>query len=106
MSFFYNEVLNNKSSNSIIQHPDLDDENRIVKRNSGKNTPIRLLKQPNNDFFFSKNDSNFELLRLRFNDKNTTISNKPVRSTVYLKFKKKIYNQRTNIGKKNNYILW
>jgi hypothetical protein len=100
MSFFYNELLNNKNNNSIIQHPDLDDENRIVKRSSGKNTPIRILKQPNNDFFFSKDNSNYELLRFRFNDKNATIANKPVRSTVYLTFKQKRYNQRTNIGKK------
>ena len=80
----------------------MDDETRIIKRNSGKNTPIRVLKCPSTDFFFkSSTDSDIiELFRFRFNEQKTTLANKPVRPTVYLTFKQKRYNQRNNIGKK------
>ena len=103
VNFFKNEILNNKKStiNNIIQHPDLDDETRTLKRNAGKTTPIRVLKHPNSDFFFSNSGkTNVELLRFRFNEKKPTLANKPVRPTVYLTFKQKRYNQRTNVGKK------
>lgn len=103
-SFFQSEILYSyNKTRSTIQHPDLDDETRIVKRNAGKNTPIRVLKCPSNDFFFksSVSDSNnIELFRFRFNEHKPTIANKPIRPTVYLTFKQKRYNQRTNIGKK------
>jgi len=102
VNFFKNEVLNTKKlTTNTIQHPDLDDETRTLKRNAGKTTPIRVLKHPNSDFFFSNSDkSNTELLRFRFNEKKPTLANKPVRPTVYLTFKQKRYNQRTNVGKK------
>ncbi len=104
-NFFENEVLNNYNFNkSTIQHPDLDDETRTIKRSAGKNTPIRLLKCPNSDIFFKdslvSNNNEIELLRLRFNDQKSTLANKPVRPTVYLTFKQKRYNQRTSISKK------
>jgi hypothetical protein len=66
---------------------------------------LRLLKCPNSDTFFrdsisSQLDTNVELLRLRFNEQKSTLANKPVRPTIYLTFKQKRYNQRTNISKK------
>ena len=102
-NFFQSEVMNSNGNKNVIQHPDLDDETRIVRRSSGKNTPIRVLKCPNSDFFFKPSLSgsgDIELFRFRFNDQKATIANKPVRPTVYLTFKQKRYNQRTNIGKK------
>jgi len=102
-NFFKNSILNNHNFlKNAIQHPDLDDETRTVKRSSGKTTPIRILKNPNSDFFFKNSsvDNNVEILRFRFNEQSTTLANKPVRPTVYLTFKQKRYNQRTNIGKK------
>jgi len=104
-NFFEAEILNNYSFNkSTVQHPDLDDETRTIKRNAGKNTPIRLLKCPNSDLFFkdslTSDNSNVELLRLRFNDQKSTLAHKPARPTIYLTFKQKRYNQRTNISKK------
>jgi len=98
-----NSLLNYNTNTTVgIQHPDLDDETRIIKRNLGKNTPIRILKQPKTDFFMFDNQNNYtELLRLRFNDKVSTTANKPVKPTVYLTFKQKRYNQRNIIGKKN-----
>ncbi len=102
-NFLQSEVLSSNSSINIIQHPDLDDETRTLKRNAGKTTPIRVLKCPSNDFFFVNSDQNsVELLRFRFNDKKPTLANKPVRPTVYLTFKQKRYNQRTNISKKTS----
>ena len=102
--FFQNEILNSYSkTRNTIQHPDLDDETRIVKRSAGKNTPIRILKCPNSDFFLKPDlttTNNTELFRFRFNEHKPTIANKPIRPTVYLTFKQKRYNQRTNIGKK------
>ena len=102
--FFQKEVFGtNNELKTTIQHPDLDDETRIIKRNSGKNTPIRVLKCPNNDFFFKPSTNgvtDIELLRFRFNEQKSTLANKPIRPTVYLTFKQKRYNQRNNIGKK------
>jgi hypothetical protein len=100
-NFFFKDIFNkNKLQN--IQHPDLDDETRTIKRNLGKNTPIRILKQPKNDFFIFDNQSDVvELLRFRFNEKLPTTANKPIKPTVYLTFKQKRYNQRNIIGKKN-----
>lgn len=105
-NFLESEVLNNYNfSKKTVQHPDLDDETRTLKRSSGKNTPLRLLKCPNSDTFFrdsisSQLDTNVELLRFRFNEQKSTLANKPVRPTIYLTFKQKRYNQRTNISKK------
>lgn len=99
-NFFQNEIITTSNS-SLIQHPDLDDETRTLKRNSGKNTPIRVLKSPNSDFFFINSGlDNIELFRFRFNEKKPTLANKPIRPTLYLTFKQKRYNQRTNISKK------
>ena len=98
----YNIFFKNTFINGNIQHPDLDDETRTIKRNLGKNTPLRILKQPKNDFFIFDNQNNqIELLRFRFNEKIPTTANKPIKPTVYLTFKQKRYNQRNNIGKKN-----
>ena len=101
-NFFKNEVLNDTSNNTIT-HSDLDEETRIVKRNSGKNTPIRVLKCPSTDLFFKDSltqSNDIELFRFRFNEQKSTLAGKPVRPTVYLTFKQKRYNQRTSIGKK------
>ena len=100
LSYFKN-IFHGKN-NVFIQHPDLDDETRVIKRNLGKNTPIRVLKQPKTDFFFSDSQKEpFEFIRFRFNENITTTANKPVKPTVYLTFKQKRYNQRNIIGKKN-----
>lgn len=103
-NFFEKEILNNYNfTKSTVQHPDLDDETRTLKRSSGKNTPLRLLKCPNSDSFFKdslSSTTDIELLRFRFNEQKSTIANKPARPTIYLTFKQKRYNQRTNIGKK------
>ena len=106
-----NQVLgvNNYILGSIVEetnvniHSDLDDESRAVKRGVGKTIPLRLLKKPKTDFFFRGviENQNIELLAIRFNDKVPTIVNKPVKPAVYLTFKQKRYNQRTNIGKKS-----
>lgn len=99
-NFFQDQVVGT-NVNGLIQHPDLDDETRTLKRNAGKTTPIRVLKCPNTDFFFiNSTTDNIELLRFRFNEKKPTLANKPIRPTLYLTFKQKRYNQRTNISKK------
>lgn len=104
LNFFKKEVLTSFNSfKNLIQHPDLDDETRTLKRSSGKTTPIRILKCPNSDFYItSTSNSDIELFRLRFNEKKPTLASKPVRPTVYLTFKQKRYNQRTNISKKTS----
>lgn len=101
--FFKSQLSDNKSLyKNTIQHVDLDDETRIIKRNAGKNTPIRVLKCPSTDFFFKSDNTNnsVELLRFRFNEQKPTLAKKPIRPTVYLTFKQKRYNQRNNISKK------
>ena len=99
------EVLVTKELLKNERYADLDEETRLIRRNFGKTTPIRLLKCPNNtDFFFKDVDGSdsIELLRFRFGEKKPTIANKPVRPTIYLTFKQKRYNQRNAIGKKTN----
>ena len=95
------------TNTNTLHHPDLDDENRTVRKNLGRLTPIRLLKKPLVDTFFSKNldkDDKFELISLRFNTAEASITQKPVKPTVYLTFKQKRYNQRNIIGKKMFYF--
>lgn len=108
VNFFEHEVFaNNTLSVSLITHSDLDEETRIVKRSSGKNTPLRVLKCPNTELFLkesltnNKLETTIELLRFRFNEANATVANKPVRPTIYLTFKQKRYNQKNIIGKKS-----
>jgi len=101
--FFLSQVLDNYNSfKNVVQHPDLDDENRTVRKNFGKTTPIRILKYPKQDFFFvNGSHQDVELFRFRFNKNNPTLANKPVKPTVYLTFKQKRYNQRNGISPKN-----
>jgi heme/copper-type cytochrome/quinol oxidase subunit 2 len=103
-NFFEHEILNNYNCNNVIQHPDLDDENRFVKRSAGKSTPLRVLKCPNTDIFLKDSliqSTDIELLRFRFNEQSATISNKPIKPTVYLTFKQKRYNQKNSISQKS-----
>ena len=104
---FFKNFFFEKNLCGIIQHSDLDDDTRIIKRNLGKNNPLRLLKLPKNDFFSNEQvgDKIIELFRFRFNEKVSTTANKPVKTTVYLTFKQKRYNQRNNIIKKNIIFL-
>lgn len=104
MKFLREEIINANNDNNV-KHPDLDDENRILKKNFGKNTAIRLLKQPKVDTFFKDGVGDIELLRFRFNEKLSTTANKPIKNTVYLTFKQKRYNQRVNIPKKTQNIF-
>jgi hypothetical protein len=107
-NFFEHEVLNNYNCKDIIQHPDLDDETRIVKRSAGKSTPLRILKCPNTDLFLKDSlahSVDVELLRFRFNEQNATIANKPIKPTVYLTFKQKRYNQKNSIISKNQMFV-
>jgi hypothetical protein len=107
-NFFEHEVLNNYNCVDLIQHPDLDDETRLVKRSSGKSTPIRVLKCPNTELFFKDSLSknlNIEILRFRFNEQSATIVDKPIKPTVYLTFKQKRYNQKNSINQKTQMFL-
>jgi len=111
-SFIGSSVLNDFDLNTgAYQHPELDDETRILKRSSGKTTPIRILKGLNSSLFFHQkhtgivNDSQIELFKFRFNEVKSTLGHKPIKPTVYLTFKQKRYNQRVNIVRKNiNFI--
>ena len=105
INFYLRGVFLEQKTNSNVKHSDLDDDNRVVKKNVGKTTPIRVLKKPTTSVFFNNSHEdmlNFnDLLLFRFNDKVPTITNKPIKPTVYLTFKQKRYNQRTSIGKKS-----
>ena len=95
-------------NNLVVAHPELDDETRILKRGAGKVTPLRILKKPKEDAFLKTNVGSpvdTDLFLFRFNDKKTTVANKPVKANVYLTFKQKRYSQRVNISKKTkNYV--
>jgi hypothetical protein len=84
----------------FIRHPDYDEETRIIRMNFGKVAPIRILKKPYSDVYFSKNENkDFELFRFRFNSQKSTLVGKPIRPTVYLTFKQKRYTLKNNISK-------
>lgn len=108
-NFFKGGILNKDTKKVLVQHSDLEDDTRIMRRSFGKATPLRILKHPNDSFFFKdaqgEKDTNVELFRLRFNDKKASYHNKPIKPTVYLTFKQKRYNQRANIGKKTNIFV-
>lgn len=110
--FFNDLVLENylgKQTKTFLKS-DLDEETRILRKNFGKPTPLRVLKLPNTEVFFKDslsgdNSVPVELLRFRFNKPISTYAPKPTRPTVYLTFKQKRYNQRLNIGVKNQTFL-
>lgn len=108
-NFFKVSILNKNTKRTLVQHSDLEEDTRIIRRSFGKVTPLRVLKHPNDSLFF-KGTSNeagtdVELFRLRFNDQKSAHANKPIKPTVYLTFKQKRYNQRANIGKKTNIFV-
>jgi len=106
-NFFEKKILNTYNTVNA-QHPDFDEDTRIIRKVMGKNTPFRVLKCPSTDTFFKDfigGKKVIELFRFRFNEQNPTIANKPIRPTVYLTFKQKRYNQRLNIGAKSQMFL-
>jgi len=88
-------------SAKFVQHPDYDDETRIIRMNFGKTTPLRVVKQPYSDIYFN-DKKNLELFRFRFNMRQPTLGEKPIRPTTYLTFKQKRYTLKNNI---NNQLL-
>jgi len=81
----------------FVQHPDYDDETRIIRMNFGKTAPLRIIKQPYSDIYFN-DKKNFELFRFRFNMQQPTLGEKPIRPTTYLTFKQKRYTLKNNIS--------
>ena len=69
----------------------LDDFTRTLKANVGLRSPIRILKNPNNDYYyFSKNDKKkIKLFRFRFNLNKGTMSMKPFNDNIYITFKQR-----------------
>ena len=85
----------------VVNHPDYDDETRILRMNFGKTVPLRIVKQPHSDIFFINDkdkDKNLELFRFRFNRLQSTLGEKPIRPTLYLTFKQKRYTLKNNIN--------
>lgn len=106
-NFFKDLILQSYLGNNTknFAKADLEEETRILRTNFGKPTPLRVLKFPNTEVFFKdsliNNTNTIELIRFRYNVPTSTYGAKPIRSTVYLTFKQKRYNQRLNIAMKN-----
>ena len=91
----YEGSLSNQSSDKfmIINHSDIGEETRILKKSTGKSTPIRCIKLPTQE-----NKNNLELIRFRFNTPESKVKHKPVSNTTYLTLKQKRYNVRNKIN--------
>jgi hypothetical protein len=86
-SFFY------KSSNlDNITFVDSFENTRWVKRSSGRNTSLRLVKYP-----FTSNTTNNELFFLRFDLEDTKLKHKIASDTTYLTLKQKRYKRRKSM---------
>ena len=90
-NFFENVVLNNTKSN-LITHMDLEENSRWIKRSFGKNAALRLVKYPVSNDKFELN-----MFKLRFNDLESKLNQKPVPNTTYLTLKQKRYKRRKKI---------
>ena len=95
-NYLRSTILDSYNNLTFLKNsPEIDDDSRITRRSFGKVAPLRILKKPINNLYFSKiKDTDlkqFELFRFRFNDNISKTSIKPIRNTVYLTFKQKRY---------------
>lgn len=97
------EFLNSNSFKSLILFTDINESSLAAKRSNGTVSPLRLIKNPNLDDNF--NESEFELLRLRFNDESSNIQHKILPHTTYLTIKQKRYKRKKNIGETKKFVF-
>lgn len=111
-------IKNNTFSQSIdikqnvVLSPDVLESSLLLKRPQGNVSPIRFIK---NTFFelsdlnttltatSNANEQNFDLFRLRYNDNQVNVAQKPLPHTTYLTFKQKRYKRKKIIPNLNRF---
>jgi len=100
---FFNFLRNTSKANStgisFITHNDFLENSRWVKRSTGKNTQLRIIKFP----LVDADLNNSELFRLRFNTEESKLHHKVLPHTTYLTLKQKRYKRRKTIAPFVNY---
>ena len=98
--FWFSEIFQTTNTN-VLRFTDFFENTRNVKRSQGAVTPFRIIKNPFNLKNSINNDSTFlesiELFKFRFNDNNTTITNKITPGNLYLTLKQKKYKYQKNV---------
>ena len=77
----------------VVNHSDVGDETRILKKSTGRPQPVRCIKYPVQD-----NNTSVELIRFRFNICESNIQHKPISNSTFLTLKQKRYNVRNKIN--------
>ena len=77
----------------VVNHSDIGDETRILKKSTGRTQPVRCIKYPIQD-----NNNPTELIRFRFGSSESNIRHKPISNSTFLTLKQKRYNVRNKIS--------
>jgi heme/copper-type cytochrome/quinol oxidase subunit 2 len=95
-SIFLNLNLKKNPTNSILyNYNDYIEVTRFSKKNQGTNNPVRIIKYPvSNKTNFNYNEDIVELFRLRFNENDSSIKQKPTPHSTFLTLKQKRYKRK------------
>jgi len=97
---FFNKIFSLKTNNwlkknqyNYLTHTIHEESNREIKNTLGKAPALTLVKLPV-DKLNALFDTNQYMFKLRFNDKNSTLTNKNIVKTPYFAFKQQRYKSR------------
>ena len=95
---FLKKPLNDSNYNTTSNFNYIDgwENTRWLKRSTGKNTPLRIVKFPINFNTFNE-DSNFNFFFLRFDLEESKLKHKNTPDTTYLTLKQKRYKRRKSM---------
>jgi len=86
---------NNFNTVNKYNYNDFIEITRFSKKNQGSNNPVRLIKYPiSNKTSFNYESNTVEIFKLRFNDNNTSINQKPLSHSTFLTLKQKRYKRK------------
>jgi len=91
-NFLFNGIENtNTNLKNLFNHDIYNEVTRWTKRSQGTISPLRIIKFPLINEIESSSLENLNLLRLRFNDENSTLIHKPYSGNNFLILKQKRY---------------
>jgi hypothetical protein len=102
-NFFFKSLQTcSELKNSLYNYNDFSEITRFSRRSQGTNNPVRIIKYPvSNKSNFDFNSDIIELFRLRFNENESSIKQKPASHSTFLTLKQKRYKRKKIILPRN-----
>lgn len=98
---FWGKVFNN----NVTHNNDFIEDARWMRRGQGSNSPIKFLKLPLSEKVdFNFNGDLFEVFRVRFNEPESTIKQKPTPHSTFWSMKQKRYKRRKIISPRYKFL--